>query len=159
MVSKKLGVDSALKLDGAAACIQAGTSTELAVADYFRENNMKYKVVTFDTSDQTRSGFAHTSLQSVTFIAARAQSVYSVVGSALYSQTQRAALLHGSSLHPASPVFTAQPWRPSRLFSSPASQLVKFEVHPLFHAHSPDRPPCNPIHTVSQSLSSEMAWF
>jgi len=57
MVSKKLGVDSALKLDGAAACIQAGTSTELAIADYFRENNMKYKVVTFETSDQTRSGF------------------------------------------------------------------------------------------------------
>lgn len=57
MVSKKLGVDSALKLDGAAACIQAGTSTELAIADYFRENNMKYKVVTFDTSDQTRTGF------------------------------------------------------------------------------------------------------
>ena len=57
MVSKKLGVDTALKLDGAAACIQAGTSTELAIADYFRENNMKYKVVTFETSDQTRSGF------------------------------------------------------------------------------------------------------
>jgi len=57
MVSKKLGVDSALKLDGAAACIQAGTSTELAIADYFRENSMKYKVVTFETSDQTRSGF------------------------------------------------------------------------------------------------------
>ncbi|MEH6457737.1 MAG: amino acid ABC transporter substrate-binding protein [Cocleimonas sp.] len=57
MVSKSLGVDSALKLDGAAACVQAGTSTELAIADYFRENNMKYKVVTFETSDQTRSGF------------------------------------------------------------------------------------------------------
>ncbi|CAA6810175.1 MAG: Glutamate Aspartate periplasmic binding protein precursor GltI (TC 3.A.1.3.4) [uncultured Thiotrichaceae bacterium] len=56
MVSKKLGVKSALELDGAAACIQAGTSTELAIADYFRENNMKYKVVTFDTSDQTRTG-------------------------------------------------------------------------------------------------------
>ncbi len=57
MVNKKLGVDSALKLDGAAACIQAGTSTELAIADYFRENKMKYKVVTFETADQTRSGF------------------------------------------------------------------------------------------------------
>ncbi|MCL4108365.1 UNVERIFIED_CONTAM: hypothetical protein GTU68_065393 [Idotea baltica] len=57
MVNKKLGVDSGLKLDGAAACIQAGTSTELAIADYFRENNMKYKVVTFETSDQTRTGF------------------------------------------------------------------------------------------------------
>ncbi len=57
MVSKKLGVKSALELDGAAACIQAGTTTELNLADYFRANGMKYTAVTFDTSDQTRSGF------------------------------------------------------------------------------------------------------
>jgi len=57
MVSKKLGVKSATELDGANACIQAGTSTELAIADYFRENKMNYKAVTFDTSDQTRAGF------------------------------------------------------------------------------------------------------
>jgi len=57
MVSKKLGVKSATELDGANACIQAGTSTELAIADYFRENSMKYKAITFDTSDQTRAGF------------------------------------------------------------------------------------------------------
>ena len=57
MVSKKLGVKSALELNGANACIQAGTSTELAISDYFRENNMQYKAITFDTSDQTRAGF------------------------------------------------------------------------------------------------------
>jgi len=57
MVMKDLGVKSAKELDGANACIQAGTSTELAIADYFRENKMSYKAVTFDTSDQTRQGF------------------------------------------------------------------------------------------------------
>lgn len=57
MVRKDLGVKSANELDGAAACIQAGTSTELAISDYFREKKMSFKVVTFDTSDQTRSGF------------------------------------------------------------------------------------------------------
>lgn len=57
MVMKDLGVSSATELDGANACIQAGTSTELAIADYFRENGMSYKAVTFDTSDQTRQGF------------------------------------------------------------------------------------------------------
>lgn len=57
MVSKKLGVKSAKELDGAAACIQAGTTTELNLADYFRANGMKYTAVTFDTSDQTRAGF------------------------------------------------------------------------------------------------------
>ena len=57
MVRKDLGVKSANELDGAAACIQAGTSTELAISDYFREKKMSFKVVTFDTSDQTRAGF------------------------------------------------------------------------------------------------------
>ncbi len=57
MVMKDIGVKSAKELDGANACIQAGTSTELAIADYFRENKMSYKAVTFDTSDQTRQGF------------------------------------------------------------------------------------------------------
>ncbi|MFL5338256.1 MAG: transporter substrate-binding domain-containing protein, partial [Geminicoccaceae bacterium] len=42
MAKKSLGVDSALKLDGAAVCVQTGTTTELNLADYFRGNNMKY---------------------------------------------------------------------------------------------------------------------
>lgn len=57
MVSKNLGVKSALELDGAAVCIISGTTTELNLADYFRANVMKYKAVTFDTADQTRAGF------------------------------------------------------------------------------------------------------
>ncbi len=57
MVNKNLGVDSALKLDGAAICIQAGTTTELNLADYFKANNMKYRAVTYDSSDQTIKGF------------------------------------------------------------------------------------------------------
>ena len=57
MVTKALGIDSALKLDGAAVCIQAGTTTELNLADYFKANNMKYKAITFDNSDQTIKGF------------------------------------------------------------------------------------------------------
>lgn len=57
MVSKKLGVKSALELDGASVCIQAGTTTELNLADYFRANNMKYQPITYDTSDETVKGF------------------------------------------------------------------------------------------------------
>ncbi|MDO6683487.1 amino acid ABC transporter substrate-binding protein [Oceanobacter sp. 5_MG-2023] len=57
MVSKSLGVSSVNDLDGAAVCIQAGTTTELNLADYFRAHGMKYTAITFDTSDQTRSGF------------------------------------------------------------------------------------------------------
>lgn len=57
MVSTDLGVKSALELDGAAVCIQAGTTTELNLADYFKANNMSFKAVTYDTSDQTIKGF------------------------------------------------------------------------------------------------------
>lgn len=57
MVSTKLGVKSALELDGASFCIQAGTTTELNLADYFRANNMKYTPVTFDSSDETAKAF------------------------------------------------------------------------------------------------------
>ena len=57
MVARDLGVGSALELDGAAVCIQAGTTSELNLADYFRANGMSYNAITFDTSDQTRAGF------------------------------------------------------------------------------------------------------
>ena len=57
LVKKNLGVKSAKELDGASVCIQAGTTTELNLSDYFRANGMKFKAITYDTSDQTRSGF------------------------------------------------------------------------------------------------------
>ncbi len=57
LVSKKLGVKSALELDGAAVCIQSGTTSELNLADYFTENNMKFQPVVFDTHDGTAKAF------------------------------------------------------------------------------------------------------
>jgi len=40
MVRKKLGVDSASKLEGASVCTQQGTTTELSLAEFFRARNM-----------------------------------------------------------------------------------------------------------------------
>lgn len=57
MVNKKLGVKSAKELDGASICLQTGTTTELNVADYFRTNKMKYKLVSYDTNDQVLKGY------------------------------------------------------------------------------------------------------
>ena len=57
MVSKSLGVKSLKELNGATFCLQAGTTTELNLADYFRSHRMKYKVITTDTSDQSKKGF------------------------------------------------------------------------------------------------------
>lgn len=53
LVNKKLGIKSAKELDGATVCIQAGTTTELNLSDYFRANGMKYTPITYDTSDES----------------------------------------------------------------------------------------------------------
>ena len=58
MVPKSLGVSSALELDGASVCIQAGTTTELNLADYFKANDMTYESITFETSQQTADGMS-----------------------------------------------------------------------------------------------------
>ena len=57
MVRKKLGVDSALKLDGASVCVQQGTTTELNLADYFRANNMKLDAVVFATDEEATKAY------------------------------------------------------------------------------------------------------
>ena len=57
LVHKSLGVKSATELGGESVCIQAGTTTELNLADYFRFKKMDFTPVVFDTSDGTREGF------------------------------------------------------------------------------------------------------
>lgn len=57
MVPKKLKVDSAKKLGGAQICVQAGTTSEKNVAEYFAANGIKYKSVVFDTAEAIQSAF------------------------------------------------------------------------------------------------------
>lgn len=58
MIRKAMGVDSATGLGGARLCIQAGTTTEQAVGDFFRANKLKaFTPKPFDTSVQTREGY------------------------------------------------------------------------------------------------------
>jgi general L-amino acid transport system substrate-binding protein len=57
MVKKSLGVDSALKLDGAAVCAGTGTTTELNVADYFNAHGLKFQSVAIDDSNQLRQAY------------------------------------------------------------------------------------------------------
>lgn len=57
LVRKKLGVSSALELNGASVCVQQGTTTELNLADYFRANKLQLKSVTFATSDETLKAY------------------------------------------------------------------------------------------------------
>jgi general L-amino acid transport system substrate-binding protein len=57
MVPKKLKIDSAKKLNGATLCVQAGTTSEKNVADYFAAHGMKYKPVVFDTAEAITGAF------------------------------------------------------------------------------------------------------
>ncbi|PIE66540.1 MAG: amino acid ABC transporter substrate-binding protein [Desulfobacterales bacterium] len=52
MVKKQLGVKSALELDGASVCTQAGTTTELNLSDYFNAKGMSYKPVVYESADE-----------------------------------------------------------------------------------------------------------
>jgi len=57
LVSKSLGVKDAKELNGATFCLQSGTTTELNLSDWFKQNNMKYKTVLYDTDAQVIAGF------------------------------------------------------------------------------------------------------
>ena len=57
MAKKSLGVKSALELDGASVCVQAGTTTELNLADFFRANNMKYQGVVYENNDEVNAAY------------------------------------------------------------------------------------------------------
>lgn len=57
MVRKSLKVNSALELNGAAICVQQGTTTELNLADFFSANKMQLKSVTFATANEAVKAF------------------------------------------------------------------------------------------------------
>ncbi len=51
MVNAELGVTSAYDLGGAAVCVTAGTTTELNMEDFFRQNNLEYNPIVFEDTD------------------------------------------------------------------------------------------------------------
>ena len=57
LVKKSMGVKSAKEMDGATICVQPGTSTELAIADYYRVNNIKYTPVLIEDLAQIQNAF------------------------------------------------------------------------------------------------------
>ena len=55
LVNKKkyAGVKSAKDLDGATFCVRTGTTSEINLADYFKKEGMKFKMVAFENEDET----------------------------------------------------------------------------------------------------------
>ncbi len=57
LVKKSAGVNTVKELDGATVCVQPGTSTELAIADYFRANNIKFTPIQIEQLSQIQQAF------------------------------------------------------------------------------------------------------
>jgi len=57
MVKKDLGVSSAKELDGATICIQTGTTTELNLADFFKQNNISYQPVNVADDNEAQAQY------------------------------------------------------------------------------------------------------
>ncbi|MHC1549495.1 amino acid ABC transporter substrate-binding protein [Phyllobacterium sp. K27] len=56
--AKKLPeIQSARQLSGATVCLQAGTTSELNVADYFKANNMEYNPVVFEKLEEVNNAY------------------------------------------------------------------------------------------------------
>jgi general L-amino acid transport system substrate-binding protein len=57
LVKKSLGVKDAKELNGATVCVQPGTSTELADADFFRVNNLKFTPILIQDLAEIQGAF------------------------------------------------------------------------------------------------------
>ncbi|MBY0335762.1 MAG: amino acid ABC transporter substrate-binding protein [Acetobacteraceae bacterium] len=57
MVPRRLNVTSARQLNGATVCVQPGTTTELNLADYFRQHNMRFTPVVVADLDELRRAY------------------------------------------------------------------------------------------------------
>ena len=58
MVPKSLKVKGTKELNGASVCVQSGTTTELNLAEYFKNNKMKYKAVVFADFNDANKAYA-----------------------------------------------------------------------------------------------------
>jgi general L-amino acid transport system substrate-binding protein len=57
LVKKSSGVKSAKEMDGATICVQPGTSTELAINDFYRLNNMKFTPILIADLSELQGAF------------------------------------------------------------------------------------------------------
>jgi general L-amino acid transport system substrate-binding protein len=57
MVRKTMKIESAIELADKKICVQTGTTTELNLADFFRNNKIAYTAVTFPSADEALKGY------------------------------------------------------------------------------------------------------
>jgi general L-amino acid transport system substrate-binding protein len=66
MARKALNIESALELADKPICTQSGTTTELNLADYFRNNRLSYKLMTFASADDALKAYEDQRCQALT---------------------------------------------------------------------------------------------
>lgn len=57
IVKKSKNIKNVKELDGATICVQTGTTTELNLASYFKENGMSYDVIVINTNEEAKTVF------------------------------------------------------------------------------------------------------
>lgn len=57
LVHKSAGITSLAQLNNVTICCNSGTTTELNVADYFREHNLKYELITFEKDPEVVAAY------------------------------------------------------------------------------------------------------
>lgn len=57
LVKASAGIKGAKEMDGATICVQPGTSTELAIADFYRLNNMKFTPILINDIAEIQGAF------------------------------------------------------------------------------------------------------
>ncbi|AGA64875.1 Glutamate Aspartate periplasmic binding protein precursor GltI [Liberibacter crescens BT-1] len=57
MTHKNLNVKSITDLSGASICVQAGTTTEMNMSDYFRSHNLKYNPTVFEKVEEVNAAY------------------------------------------------------------------------------------------------------
>ncbi len=57
LVKKASGIKSALELDNVTICCNSGTTTELNVADFFKEHDLNYQVITFEEDPEAIAAY------------------------------------------------------------------------------------------------------
>ena len=100
MVQGSLGVKSALELDGASVCIQAGTTTELNLADFSRQNGLNINVVPFEDTDAVVAAYEGGQCDSFT----NDRSQLAAIGSAFQNRDDHVILPETISEEPLGPV-------------------------------------------------------
>ncbi len=100
MVNKELGISSALELQDADVCVTLGTTTELNLADFSRQNGLNINAVTFEDTDAVVAAYEERQCDAFT----NDRSQLAAIGSAFQNRDDHVILPETISEEPLGPV-------------------------------------------------------